>query len=43
MSILFHADQHQQHRLNVQDKEDLLLAVQIPIALTALALLFFLA
>ncbi len=42
MSILFHADQHQ-HRLNVQDKEDLLLAVQIPIALTALALLFFLA
>lgn len=40
MSTIFHDDQQ---RMSEQDKENILLAAQIPVALTALAVLFFLA
>jgi len=42
MSTLFNTEQ-QQYRMANQDKEDILLVAQIPVALTALAVLFFLA
>jgi len=42
MPTMFQSEQHQQQRLGEQDKEDIPLAVQIPVALTTLAVLFFL-
>jgi len=43
MSTLFNTGEQQQHRMAEQDKENILLVAQIPVALTALAVLFFLA
>jgi len=43
MPTIFHSEQHKQRLFDEQNKENILLAVQIPVALTALAVLFFLA
>ena len=42
MSVLFHTEEFKHHFKAEFDKEDLLYAMQVPAALTALAALFFL-
>jgi len=43
MTTIFHVEDDKQHRFGEQSKEDILFVMQIPVALTALAVLFFLA
>jgi len=43
MATIFHVEDDKQHRFGEQSKEDILFVMQIPVALTALAVLFFLA
>ncbi len=42
MSAIIHAERHKSHQSKKLNSEDLLLALQLPIALIALAVLFFL-
>jgi len=42
MSTIFHTEDDKQHFFIEQNRENILLAVQIPVALTTLAVLFFL-
>jgi len=43
MATIFHMDDDKQHLFLEQHKEDILFAMQIPVAFTTLAVLFFLA
>jgi len=43
MSMIFHIEDDKQHLFLDKNGEDILFAMQIPVALTALAALFFLA
>jgi len=42
MSTIFHVEDDKQHLFGEHSKEDILFAMQIPVALTTLAVLFFL-
>jgi len=43
MATIVHMEDDKQHLFLEQHKEDIMLAMQIPVALSALAVLFFLA
>jgi len=43
MATIFHVEDDKQHLFGEQSKEDILFVMQIPVALTTLAVLFFLA